>query len=85
MLKTSKANAMNLGGHIDRNGVVDDMATPHLRDAFKKHRTSRCRPHPMHIETQNINLTKVAVPGLLTDDRQIEQEQGVRFERVVSR
>ena len=29
---------MNLGGHIDRNGMVDSMANPHLKDALMKHR-----------------------------------------------
>ena len=38
VVTTSKAGYMNLGGHVDRAGVVDSLATGHLRDAFKKHR-----------------------------------------------
>jgi hypothetical protein len=88
VVKAANASAFNLGGHISRAGVVDDMANPHLRDAFKKHPNfHKLPPHiRMHIEMQNINLNRVAPYRHLLgiDDRKIEQEQGIRFERVIA-
>src|SRR5262249_23774500 len=59
---TAKASYFNLGGHLDRNGVVDSLASPHLRDAFKAHRNyPRLPAHAKAlIEAQNINLSKLA-------------------------
>jgi hypothetical protein len=88
VVKAANASAFNLGGHISRGGVVDDMANPHLRDAFKKHRNFPKLPPQirLHIETQNINLNRVAPYRHLLgiDDRTIEREQGIRFERVIA-
>jgi hypothetical protein len=85
---TAKASYFNLGGHVDRAGIVDSLASSHLRDALKSHRNFAQLPPEIrsHILTQNINLTKVApFRGLLgMDDRTLEEEQAVRFERVVS-
>ena len=86
---TSKASYFNLGGHVDSAGIVDSLASSHLRDALKGHRNFPQLPPDVrtHILTQNINLTKVApYRGLLgMNDRQLEDEQAVRFERVASR
>jgi hypothetical protein len=83
---TAKANMFNLGGHLDRNGVVDSMASPHLRDAFKSHRNyPKVPPHVKAlIEAPNINLSKLAPYRALLgiNDKVIEEEQAVRFERV---
>ena len=85
---TSKANYFNLGGHIDRAGVVDSLASSHLREAFKSHRNFGRLPPDIqqHIATQNIDLCKIAPYRALLgiDDRKIEEEQAVRFERLVS-
>jgi hypothetical protein len=85
---TAKASYFNLGGHVDRAGIVDSLATSHLRDALKSHRNFAQLPSEIrnHILTQNINLTKVApFRGLLgMDDKTLEEEQAVRFERVAS-
>jgi len=85
-IKTSRANALNLGGHIDERGIVDSLASPHLRDAFKSLSSySKLPVHVRHlIEAQNINLSKLAPYRLLLGirDRKLEDEQGVRFERV---
>jgi hypothetical protein len=85
---TAKASYFNLGGHVDRAGIVDGLATSHLRDALKSHRNFPQLPPEIrnHILTQNINLTKVApFRGLLgMDDKTLEEEQAVRFERVAS-
>jgi hypothetical protein len=85
---TAKASYFNLGGHVDRAGIVDSLATSHLRDALKSHRNFPQLPPEIrnHILTQNINLTKVApFRGLLgMDDKTLEEEQAVRFERIAS-
>jgi hypothetical protein len=85
---TAKASFFNLGGHLDKNGVVDSLASPHLRDAFKTHKNyPRLPPQTKAlIEAQNINLSKLAPYRALLgiNDRVIEEEQGVRFERVAS-
>ena len=83
---TDKASYFNLGGHVDRAGIVDSLASSHLRDALKSHRNFAQLPPDIrtHILTQNINLTKVApYRGLLgMNDKALEEEQAVRFERV---
>jgi len=85
---TAKASYFNLGGHLDRNGVVDSLASPHLRDAFKAHRNyPRLPAHAKAlIDAPNINLSKLAPYRALLgiNDRTIEEEQGVRFERIAS-
>jgi hypothetical protein len=86
---TAKASYFNLGGHVDRAGIVDSLASSHLRDALKTHKNFPQLPPDIrnHILTQNINLAKVApFRGLLgMDDKALEEEQAVRFERVASR
>jgi hypothetical protein len=85
---TAKASYFNLGGHVDRAGIVDSLASSHLRDALKSHRNFPQLPPDIraHILTQNINLAKVApFRGLLgMNDKTLEEEQAVRFERVAS-
>jgi len=85
---TSKASYFNLGGHVDSAGIVDSLASSHLRDALKEHRNFAHLPPDIrtHILTQNINLPKIApYRGLLgIDDKTMEEEQAIRFERVVS-
>jgi hypothetical protein len=86
VIATANAGPFNLGGHIDNAGIVDSLASSHLRDAFKAHRNfSRLPPDiKTHILTQNISLPKIAPYRQLLgiDDKKIEQEQAVRFERV---
>jgi hypothetical protein len=88
VLVTSKASYFNLGGHVDSNGIVDSLASSRLRDALKEHKNFARLPPDIrtHILTQNINLAKVApYRGLLgIDDKRMEEEQAIRFERVVS-
>jgi hypothetical protein len=85
---TANASYFNLGGHINRAGVVDSLASSHLRDAFKAHKNFSKLPPDirMHILTQNIDLCKIAqYRGLLgIEDKKLEEEQAVRFERVAS-
>jgi hypothetical protein len=85
---TAKASYFNLGGHVDSAGIVDSLASSHLRDALKAHRNFAQLPLEIrtHILTQNINLTKVApFRGLLgMNDKTLEEEQAVRFERVAT-
>jgi hypothetical protein len=85
---TSKASYFNLGGHVDSAGIVDSLASSHLRDALKSHRNFPQLPPDIktHILTQNINLNKLApYRGLLgMNDKALEEEQAVRFERVAS-
>jgi hypothetical protein len=63
-------------------------ASPHLRDALKSNRNFRKLLADLqnHISTQNIDLTRLAPYRYLLnwDDRKLETEQGVRFERVAS-
>lgn len=85
---TAGANYYNLGGHIDRAGIVDEFASSHLREALKVHRNFPRLPPELrtHILTQNISLPKLApYRGLLgMNDRTLEEEQAIRFVRVVS-
>ncbi|MBR1155197.1 hypothetical protein [Bradyrhizobium sp. JYMT SZCCT0428] len=86
---TSKASYFNLGGHVGRNGVVDTLASSHLRDALKTHRNFAQLPPDIktHILTQDINLAKIApYRGLVgINDKTMEEEQAIRFERIASR
>jgi hypothetical protein len=88
VIVTAKASYFNLGGHVDSAGIVDSLASSHLRDALKSHRNFTQLPPEIrtHILTQNINLTKVApYRGLLgMNDKTLEEEQAVRFERVAA-
>lgn len=88
VLVTSKASYFNLGGHVDSAGIVDSIASSRLRDALKEHKNFARLPPDIrtHILTQNINLAKIApYRGLLEiDDKRMEEEQAIRFERVAS-
>ncbi|MBS0530912.1 MAG: hypothetical protein JSS22_16195 [Proteobacteria bacterium] len=85
-MATAAASYYNLGGHIDNAGTVDSLASSHLREAFQAHRNFNRLPQDIktHILTQNISLPKIApYRGLLgINDKKIEQEQAIRFERV---
>lgn len=86
VIATANASYFNLGGHINSAGIVDSVASEQLRDAFKAHRNFKKLPPDIrtHILTQNINLPKIApYRGLLgINDKTIEREQAVRFERI---
>lgn len=86
---TAKANYFNLGGHVDKDGVVDSLASSYLRDALKKHRNYPKLPPQIkaYIEAPNINLAKIAGYRAMlgVDDRKMEAEQGVKFVKVASR
>jgi hypothetical protein len=84
---TSKASNFNLGGHVDKAGIVDSMATGYLREAFKKHRNFEKLPPDIRSyinNTQNISLVKLAPYRTLlgVNDKWLEEEQGVKFERI---
>lgn len=85
---TARASLFNLGGHLDQSGVVDNMASGPLRDAFKKVKNyDRLPPEAKAlIAAPNINLSKLAPYRALLgiDDSKIEQEQAVKFVRVGS-
>jgi hypothetical protein len=85
---TARANLFNLGGHLDQSGLVDNMASGPLRDAFKKGKNYDKLPPEAKalIEAPNINLSKLAPYRALLgiDDSKIEQEQAVKFVRVAS-
>jgi hypothetical protein len=85
---TARANLFNLGGHLDQSGLVDNMASGPLRDAFKKVKNYDKLPPEAKalIEAPNINLSKLAPYRALLgiDDSKIEQEQAVKFVRVAS-
>lgn len=86
VVATANASYFNLGGHINGAGIVDSAASEQLREAFKVHRNFKKLPPDIrtHILTQNISLPKIApYRGLLgINDKTIEREQAVRFERV---
>lgn len=86
VVATANASYFNLGGHINGAGIVDSVASEQLREAFKVHRNFNKLPPDIrtHILTQNISLPKIApYRGLLgINDKTIEREQAVRFERV---
>jgi hypothetical protein len=85
---TAKANYYNLGGHVDRNGIVDSLASGYLSEALKKHKNFPKLPAQIqaHINAPNVNLAKIAgYRGLLgIDDREMEDKQGIKFIRVAS-
>jgi hypothetical protein len=85
---TARANLFNLGGHLDQSGVVDNMASGPLREAFRKGKNYDKLPPEARalIEAPNINLSKLAPyrSMLGIDDSKIEQEQAVKFVRVAS-
>jgi hypothetical protein len=85
---TAKASYFNLGGHVDKAGIVDTLASSYLRDALKTHKNFAQLPPEIktHILNQNINLPKIApYRGLLgMNDKTLEEEQAVRFERLAS-
>jgi len=87
--RTAKASYFNLGGHVDNNGVVDSLASGYLRTALKKQQNYAKLPPPIktYIDAPNINLAMIAgYRGWLgINDRQMEEEQGVKFIRVASR
>jgi hypothetical protein len=86
---TSKASYFNLGGHLDKNGVVDSLASSYLRDALKKHKNYAKLPPQIqaYIEAPNVNLAKVAGYRALLgiDDKEMEEKQGVKFIRIATR
>jgi hypothetical protein len=83
---TQKASYFNLGGHVDKSGIVDGLASPRLREALKQNKNFDKLPPPIkaHLNgTQNIDLAKLApYRGLLGMDDRLMEEQGVRFERM---
>ena len=85
---TANASYYNLGGHVDRAGIVDEIASSRLREALKTHRNFPQLPPDLrtHILTHNISLPRLApYRGLLgMNDRTLEEEQAIRFERVAS-
>jgi hypothetical protein len=85
---TAKASYFNLGGHVDKNGVVDSLASSYLRDALKKHQNYAKLPSRIqgYINEPNINLAKIAAYRALLgiDDREMEEKQGLQFVRIVA-
>jgi hypothetical protein len=57
---TARANLFNLGGHLDQSGVVDNMASGPLREAFRKVKNYDKLPAEARalIDAPNINLSK---------------------------
>jgi hypothetical protein len=85
---TAKASYFNLGGHVDKNGIVDSLASSYLRDALKKHQNYATLPSNIraYINEPNINLTKIAGYRALLgiDDKEMEEKQGVQFIKVAA-
>jgi hypothetical protein len=85
---TAKASYFNLGGHVDKNGVVDSLASSYLRDALKKHQNYPKLPSHIqaYINEPNINLAKIAPyrARLGIDDKEMEEKQGVLFIRIAA-
>jgi hypothetical protein len=85
---TAKASYFNLGGHVDKNGVVDSLASSYLRDALKKHQNYAKLPSHIqaYINEPNINLAKIAGYRALLgiDDKEMEEKQGVQFVRIAA-
>ena len=88
VITTAKATPFNLGGHVDRNGIIDSLASSHFRDAIKKHPNYPKLPQRIQtaMEAPNISLVKLAPyrTYLGISDKKIEEEQGVKFVRVAS-
>ena len=84
----AKASYFNLGGHVDKNGVVDSLASSYLRDALKKHQNYAKLPAHIqaYINEPNINLAKIAGyrAQLGIDDKEMEEKQGVLFIRIAA-
>jgi hypothetical protein len=89
VVATSKASMFNLGGHIDKAGMVDGMATPHLKEALQKHKNFGKLPPAIKahiIGAASIDLNKLApYKSLLGMEEALMEEQGVRFVRVARR
>jgi hypothetical protein len=89
VVTTSKAGMMNLGGHIDRNGMVDGMANPHLKDALMKHRNFSRLPAAIRSyisAASSLDLNRLApYRNYLGMDEGVMEEQGIRFVRVAQR
>jgi hypothetical protein len=89
VVATSQASMFNLGGHISKAGIVDSMASPHLKEALQKHRNFGKLPPSLqaHVNSApNLDLNKLApYRGLLGMDDSMMETQGVRFERVARR
>jgi hypothetical protein len=85
---TAKASYFNLGGHVDKNGVVDSLASGYLRDALKKHQNYAKLPARIqaYINEPNINLAKIAEYRALLgiDDKEMEEKQGLQFVRIAA-
>jgi hypothetical protein len=83
---TAKASYFNLGGHVDRNGVVDSLASSYLKNALMKHKNYAKLPPQIqtYIDGPNINLAKIAGYRALLgmDDKEMEEKQGVKFIRI---
>jgi hypothetical protein len=83
---TSKASYFNLGGHVDKAGIVDSLASSHLKEALRKNKNFDKLPPPLkaHISgPQNIDLNRIApYRAMLGMDDSLMEAQGVRFERV---
>jgi hypothetical protein len=83
---TAKASYFNLGGHVDKNGVVDSLASSYLRDALMKHKNYAKLPPQIqiYIDGPSINLAKIAGYRALLgiDDKEMEEKQGVKFTRI---
>jgi hypothetical protein len=83
---TAKASYFNLGGHLDKNGVVDSLASSYLRDALMKHKNYAKLPPQIqtYIVGSNINLAKIAGYRALLgiDDKEMEEKQGVKFIKI---
>jgi hypothetical protein len=77
-----------LGGHVDKNGIVDSLASSYLGDALKKHKNYPKLPPQIqaYINAPNINLTKIAGYRAMLgiDDKEMEEKQGVKFVRIAS-
>jgi hypothetical protein len=85
---TAKASYFNLGGHVDKNGVVDSLASGYLRDALKKHQNYPKLPPQIqaYINEPNINLAKISGyrARLGIDDKEMEEKQGIQFIRIAA-
>jgi hypothetical protein len=85
---TAKASYFNLGGHVDKNGLVDSLASGYLRDALKKHQNyAKLPPHiQAYINEPNVNLAKIAGYRVMLgiDDKEMEEKQAVRFIRIAA-
>jgi hypothetical protein len=59
---TANASYFNLGGHVDKAGVVDGLVSSHPREALKAHRNFGQLPPDIrtHFLTKNISLPKLA-------------------------